>query len=54
MDSLAVDSVERKLDVAMHSLTISSSFISSLWLIEAVGRPLHPGLVIFEKACGTT
>ena len=54
MDSLAVEGVDRKLEVAMHSLTISSSLISSLWLIEAVVRPLYPGLAIFEKACGTT
>ena len=52
MDSLAVESVDRKLEVAMHSLTISLT--SSLWLIEAVGRPLYPGVAIFEKACGTT
>ena len=52
VDSLAVESVDRKLEVAMHSLTISLT--SSLWLIEAVGRPLYPGVAIFEKACVTT
>ena len=46
--------MDKKFEVAIHSLTISSSLTSSLWLIEAVGRPLYPGLAMLEKACGTT
>ena len=54
MDSRAVQSVDRNLEVVIHSLTSSSNLISSLWLIETVGRPLYPGHAIFENACGTT
>ena len=38
----------------MYSLTMYSNLTSSLWLIEAGGRPLYPGLAMFENDWGTT
>ena len=46
--------MDKKFEVAIHCQTISSSLTSSLWLIEAVGRPLYSGLAMLENACGTT
>ena len=49
VDSLAVESVERKLEVAIHSRTMNSSLINSFWLTKAEGRPLYPGFAMLAK-----
>ena len=48
VDWLAVESVERKLKVAIHSRTMNSSLINS-WLTKAEGRPLYPGFAMLAK-----